>query len=57
MSQMGIGMARHRQLIALKHMCRQREYLVHIPGIMERDTHGGSEEGGGGGGGGGWSEE
>jgi hypothetical protein len=43
---MGIGMTRHRQLIALKHMCRQREYLVHIPGIMERDTHGGSEEGG-----------
>ena len=39
MAQMGIGIARHGQLVFLKRVGRQWEYLVSITGIMERDTH------------------
>ena len=39
MTQMGICIVRHRQLITLEHMCRQRKDLFGKTGIVEGDTH------------------
>ena len=39
MAQVGISMTWNRQLMSFKSMCREREYLVKIARIMERNTH------------------
>ena len=44
MTQMSIGIVGHRELTTLEEMSGQREYLIHLARVMERDAQGGSDE-------------
>ena len=44
MTQMGVGIVRHRELTTLKHMSGQREYLIQITRVMEGNAHGAGDE-------------